>query len=98
MGGVMDLRYFRVGGEPGGDQPGVLALAGNAQGQGLEAPMGEPGPERREDSPDELAHLVDSRIVGSARYHDPGRQVAVAAEVLGGAVDHDVRAELQRPL
>ena len=60
--------------------------------------MGEPGLERAQYAADELAQLLDGRRVRRACRDHAGRQVAVSGEVLGRAVDHDVRAEIQGPL
>jgi hypothetical protein len=97
-GGVVNFCDLSVGGEAGGDRTRVLALAGHAQGQSLESPVREPGFERPQNVSDGFSDLIQRPVVGRPRGDNPGRQIAVSAEVLGGAVDHDVRALLQRAL
>src|SRR5829696_4780138 len=96
--GVVDLRYLFVGGEVGGDQACVLALALHPERQCLEAPMSEPGLEGAQGPADEFPYPLQCRIVRGPRRDDPGRQVAVAREVLGRAVDDQVRAHFERAL
>src|SRR5215204_5520382 len=47
---------------------------------------------------DELAQLLQRPVKGYVRDHDARGEVAVSGEVLGRAVYHDIRPELQRAL
>ena len=61
------------------------------------SPVGEPGLEGAKSAADALPVLSALHRDGAGNDH-PGGQVAVAREVLGCAVDYQVRAQLERTL
>mmetsp|Transcript_18008 Transcript_18008/g.30276 ORF Transcript_18008/g.30276 Transcript_18008/m.30276 type:complete len:343 (-) Transcript_18008:141-1169(-) len=94
--GVVHLGDLRVRLEAAGEVERVLVLAHDAQLEGLHAAEHEVGRVRVDHSPQhpvELAHLVHVLLLPDQR---PGKHVVVARDVFGGAVQHEVRAEVER--
>ena len=87
-----------VGHEAFGQEGGVRAVAGHPQGQGLQAADGEPGGERVRGHP-EIDRALPQRAVhlAAGRHDQPEGDVVVAPQVLGGGMDDDVGAVLDRP-
>lgn len=77
-----------------------FAVALDPQFQRLQAAQHQEGGERRQRRAGEVAQALQADRVDVllAADHRAGEQVAVAAQVLGGRVQHDVGAVLQRPL
>ena len=96
---VVDAGYGRVIGKEGRHYRRAGALPLHAQRQGLHAAqdlLGLEGPQRCAEQP-ALAHQAGVKHPGARRDH-AARRVAVAGEILGGAVDHKVGAEGQGAL
>ncbi len=82
-----------------GHRQGAVLMLLHPQREGGQAPVDEPGVERAHGAPEmyqhPLAYPVDA-FAGS--HHHPAEGVAVPAQVLGHAVEDEVRAEGQRLL
>ena len=71
----------------------------HAQRQGSQPAQHEPAVERAGDGARDVLDVAEA--FGQRRIaddHRPAHQVVVAVEVFGGALHHDVRAQLQRAL
>jgi hypothetical protein len=75
----------------------VAVVLADPQRQGPDAPQQQPGVDRAEDGPGDDRGVPDARQEVGRSGEDPGGQVAVAAEVLRGAVPHQIGPEGQRP-
>ena len=96
---IVDLAHERVAIQVLGDGLRVLAVLAHTHGERLDATQDEPAIERRGDTASRVLvklHLaVELLVRGQNRAAD---DVAVPVEVLGRAVDDDVRAEVERLL
>ena len=82
-----------------GDALGVCHVAVHAHAERLDAAHEQERVERPEHAARGVLDEGDAPgEVGVAHDHEAGDEVRVAAEVLGGGVDHHVGAELERPL
>ena len=94
---VVHAAHRRVPGHRGGEQHRGGALAADPQRQRLQPPaeqerlVGSQGPAGVD------AHRADLADQARRPGHDPAGRVRVPAQVLGGGVQHQVRAVLQRP-
>ena len=95
---VVHALDLRVGLQELGDPLGVLVLARHAERQGLDAPDEEVRRERVGDRAGHGVEVPDRPHQVPAAQDRSGHQVVVAAEVLGGGVDDQIDAELDRPL
>jgi hypothetical protein len=87
-----------MGDEQLGQQAGVVAMAAHAQRQRLDPPQHQPGGERV-GAGAQVQQLPPGGGVplGLGEQGDPADDVVVAAEILGGRVDHHGGAVLDRP-
>ncbi len=85
--------------EMGGDSQCAVGRAVHPQEQSAHAPLQQPGLERAEHGAGVAPPGTDPlpERVAAGGQHRAGQHVAVAVQVLGGRVHHQVRAELQRP-
>ncbi len=96
---VEHLRHLGVADQCGDDPLGVGAVPFHPDGEGLDAAQRQEGVERpghRARSVLQERDLLGQFVVGGD--HDAAHHVGVPAQVLGGRVHHDVRAEFQRLL
>ena len=96
--GVVHLRHLRLLHQPVGQVGGVLAVAVHADGQRLHAAEGQVGVERPRHAAGRVLEELDRGQQVVAADHRPADHVRVPAQVLGGAVNHDVRPVFERPL
>jgi hypothetical protein len=94
---IVDARHLRPRLEPRGHLGTVAVVALHAHGQRLHAALQQPGGVRVQRRPPHPRPLARRRDPRRAPRHIPGRDVAVAAQVFGGAVHHHVGAVRQRP-
>ncbi|MNR14522.1 hypothetical protein D3C85_1310040 [compost metagenome] len=75
-------------------------MALHAKFQRLDSPQHQEGGKGRQGGAGEVAQALqaDGVDVLLAAQHGSGQQVAVAAQVFGGRMQHDIRAVFQRPL
>ena len=88
-----------MGLEETGQSQGTLAVGLHAQAQGLQALEKHPGIERAHAGPggtQKAEHALTHRH--GIADHRPADTAALAVDVLGGRMDDDVGAEIQRPL
>ena len=97
--GVVNPLHLGMVREPLGDAAAVRVVLPHAERERLGAAQREPAVERPRhrarrvlDEPDALGQVV------AVHDHHPPHHVAVAVQVLGGRVQHDVGAELERAL
>ena len=83
--------------EPIGDAPSVLVVPGDPELERLQSPPQEESRERVERG-SEVALRVDPFHERGRPYDRTGQEIGVAAEVLGRAVDDEVRPEGERGL
>ena len=96
--GVEHLADLGVPLEPAGDLEGGLVLSLHAQGQGLEAADQQVGGVRIGVGADDVAELLDRLHHRPLAADAAGHQVVVPPQVLGGAVEHEIGAELDGTL
>ena len=97
--GVEHLGHGRVILQEGDHGPCVLAVLAHADGERLQAAEHEPRVERAGHCPERLLQEAEPlRDRGVVRAREPSDHVRVPAEVLGGRVNDDVGAELERLL
>ena len=96
---IVDLAHERVIVQVFGDGLRVLAVLAHTHGERLDATEDEPAIEGRGDTASRVLvklHLAIELLVrGQNRAAD---DIAVSVEILGRAVDDDVRAEVERLL
>src|SRR5947209_3900419 len=92
--GVVDPLDIRVRCEHLRDRAGVLAMHAHPRGKGADAAEHEPGVERRRHAAEDRAGPLDrlEQLAALGERQRAALNVAVAAEVLGGRVEHDVGA------
>ena len=95
---IVDALDLRMRGEKRGEAHGVLVLARDAQRQRLDAADQQVGGERIGDRAGDALQIADGADQVGAAEDGAGEQVVVAAEVLGGGVDDEIDAELDRTL
>mmetsp|Transcript_25356 Transcript_25356/g.74448 ORF Transcript_25356/g.74448 Transcript_25356/m.74448 type:complete len:281 (-) Transcript_25356:557-1399(-) len=93
--GLFDLGVFA---QHVGEGLGGFVLLGDAQVQRLEAPEHEVGGVGVKDAAEHAPEVPDLLYMLLAAGEDTRNHVVVAPEVLCGGVDHDVRAQVERPL
>ena len=97
--GVEDRRHFGMLAQPFGDRLGVGHMLAHAHAQRADAPNQQPAIEGARYGTEVVLPVGDARAqLGRARDDGAADQVAVAAQVLGGAVDHQVDAPVDRLL
>ena len=97
--GIVHLRDLRMGGEELRQRQAVLVVPLHADRQRLGAAQHQPRVHRSEDGA--LGVLHESQpldVIVAHGHHDAADAVAVTVEKLGGAVDDEVGAELDRTL
>jgi hypothetical protein len=99
--GIMDRRHLRPSGQGHRHRQGVGGVALHAAGERAQAAQHQPAVEGRGDGAQVVTHPVEARGqlgVAAAQHQGASLHVAMAAEILGGGMQHDVHAEVQRPL
>ena len=96
---VVHQRHLGVRRQERGDALGVGVVALHADGQRLGAAQHQPRVHRPQDGALGVLHeLQPLGVLVAHAHHDAAHAVAVAVQELGGAVQHEVGAELDRPL
>ena len=81
------------------DRAARLVVLLHAQRQRLGAAHHQPGIERRKNCAGAVLNKPDpGRVVFVVQYHRAADAVGMSIQILGGRVDHDVDAKLERPL